>query len=69
MASPLAEQLGCELEEGPFGPVIRTDAWKETSVRHVYAAGDIARVPHNATWASADGVTAGIGAHKSLALP
>jgi hypothetical protein len=25
-------------------------------------------VPHNAIWASADGVTAGIAAHQSLAL-
>ena len=69
MASPLAEQLGCAFEEGPFGPVIRTDARKETTVRGVYAAGDAARAPHNATWASADGVTAGISAHQSLALP
>lgn len=69
MASALADQLGCALDDGPFGPVIRTDAWKETTVRGVFAAGDIARVPHNATWASADGVTAGIGAHRSLALP
>src|SRR5688572_20264520 len=68
MASPLAEQLGCGLDEGPSGPVIRTDAWKETTVPGVYAAGDVARAPHNATWASADGVTAGIGAHRSLAL-
>lgn len=68
MASTLAEQLGCTLEEGPLGPLVQTDAWKETTVRHVFAAGDIARAPHNATWASADGVTAGIGAHKSLAL-
>jgi thioredoxin reductase len=68
MASPMAEQLGCAMDDGPFGPVIRTDAWKETSVPRVFAAGDIARVPHNATWASADGVTAGIGAHRSLAL-
>ena len=68
MASPLAEQLGCGLDDGPFGPVIRTDAWKETTVPGVYAAGDVARAPHNATWASADGVTAGIGAHRSLAL-
>ena len=68
MASPLADQLGCAMDDGPFGPVIRTDAWKETSVPRVFAAGDIARVPHNVTWASADGVTAGIGAHRSLAL-
>jgi thioredoxin reductase len=69
MASPLAEQLGCAFDDGPFGPVIRTDARKETSVPGVYAAGDAARVPHNATWASADGVTAGVYAHQSLALP
>jgi len=69
MASPLAEQLGCAFDDGPFGPVIRTDARKETTVPGVYAAGDAARAPHNATWASADGVTAGISAHQSLALP
>jgi thioredoxin reductase len=68
MASPLAGQLGCAFDDGPFGPVIRTDAWKESTVPGVYAAGDAARVPHNATWASADGVTAGVGAHRSLAL-
>ena len=68
MASPLAEQLGCAFDDGPFGPVIRTDARKETTVTGVYAAGDAARVPHNATWASADGVTAGVYAHQSLAL-
>ncbi|HEU4630296.1 MAG TPA: NAD(P)/FAD-dependent oxidoreductase [Gemmatimonadaceae bacterium] len=69
MASPLAEQLGCAFDAGPFGAVIRTDARKETTVPGVYAAGDAARVPHNATWASADGVTAGVSAHQSLALP
>ena len=68
MASPLAEQLGCGFEDGPFGPVVRTDAKRETTVPGVYAAGDAARVPHNATWASADGVTAGVYAHQSLAL-
>jgi thioredoxin reductase len=68
MASPLAEQLGCAFDDGPFGPVVRADAKRETTVPGVYAAGDAARVPHNATWASADGVTAGISAHQSLAL-
>jgi thioredoxin reductase len=69
MASALAEQLGCAFDDGPFGPVIRTDARKETSVSGVFAAGDAARLPpHNATWAAADGVTAGISAHQSLAL-
>ena len=68
MASPLAEQLGCELDEAPLGPMIRTDDRRQTTVAGVYAAGDAARAWHNATMASADGVTAGVGAHQSLAL-
>jgi len=64
--SPIAAELGCVLDDGPFGPVIRTDAAKLTSVPGVYAAGDAARVPHNASWAAADGVTAGISLHQSL---
>lgn len=66
--SPLAEQLGCALDEGPFGPVIRTDATKLTTVAGVYAAGDIARAPHSVSWAAADGVTAGVSVHQSLAF-
>jgi thioredoxin reductase len=68
MTSPLAEQLGCEFEEGPAGPFIRTGADKQTTVQGVYAAGDAARAGHNASWAAADGVTAGISAHQSLTL-
>lgn len=68
MASPLAEQLGCAFEHELAGPFIRTDAFKETSVRGVYAAGDAARPTHNATWASADGVTAGMFSHQSIIL-
>lgn len=68
MASPLAEQLGCEFEQGPSGPFIRTGTDKQTTVRGVYAAGDAARPGHNASWAAADGVTAGISAHQSLTL-
>lgn len=63
---PIAEQLGCALEEGPLGPVIKTDMTKQTSVPGVYAAGDIARPMHNATFASADGVMAGAGVHHAL---
>jgi thioredoxin reductase len=66
MASPLAEQLGCVFNEGPLGPMIRTDDWKATSIPGLYAAGDAARPMHNATLASADGVMAGVGAHQSL---
>ncbi|QRE74892.1 NAD(P)/FAD-dependent oxidoreductase [Methylobacterium aquaticum] len=68
MNSPLAERLGCALDEGPVGPVIRTDAAKLTTVAGVYAAGDIARAPHSVSWAVADGVTAGISVHQSLAF-
>jgi thioredoxin reductase len=66
MASPLAEQLGCQFKEGRFGPVIETDRLRETTVPGVYAAGDAVRSSHNATWAASDGVTAGIAAHQSL---
>jgi len=63
---PLAEQLGCAVDDGPFGPLIRTDEKKRTTVPGVFAAGDIARAPHNASWAAADGVTAGTFLHQSL---
>lgn len=60
------EQLGCALDDGPFGPVIRTDAAKMTTVSSVYAAGDAARAPHNASWVAAEGMTAGVSLHQSL---
>jgi thioredoxin reductase len=64
--SDIAQQLGCELAEGRFGPIIRTDDSRMTTVPGVYAAGDIVRDAHNLTWASADGVTAGLALHRSL---
>jgi len=66
MASALPHQLGCALEEGPMGPYVKVDDWRQTSVPGVYAAGDAASFRHNATLASADGVMAGLGAHQSL---
>jgi thioredoxin reductase len=66
MASPLAAQLGCAFEDGPFGEMITTDAQKRTTVPGVFACGDAARVPPNATLAAADGVLAGGAAHQSL---
>lgn len=68
-ASPLAEQLGCELEEGVAGVYVRTDPTKETSVQGVFCAGDAARAMHNATFAAADGAMAGVAAHRSLVFP
>lgn len=64
--SDIAQQLGCELDEGTFGPVIRTDPQKMTTVPGVFAAGDISRASHNVTWACADGVMAGMALHRSL---
>jgi thioredoxin reductase len=66
IASPLAEQLGCEFEEAPAGPIIRTDPQKATSVPGVFAAGDAARAFTNATLAAGDGVLAGVSAHRSM---
>ena len=68
LAGTLAEQLGCEIDEGPLGPHIRTDARQQTTVPHVFAAGDAARTTYSATFAAADGAMAGISAHQSLAL-
>lgn len=64
--SPIAEQLGCAIEDGTFGAVIRTDDQRLTSVPGVFAAGDITRSMHNVTFACADGVTAGTAVHRSL---
>lgn len=66
MASSLADQLGCAMEEGPAGPYVRIDGRGLTSVPGVYAAGDAASSLHNATLASASGVMAGFGTHQSL---
>lgn len=66
LTSPLAAQLGAEIDEGPLGPIIRTDADRMSSVPGLYAAGDIARMPHSVSWAVADGVTAGTSTHRAL---
>ncbi|WP_394182807.1 NAD(P)/FAD-dependent oxidoreductase [Marinomonas posidonica] len=66
MASSLAEQLGCEFEEGPLGLVIKTDEMKQTNITGLFAAGDNVNPMQNATFASAAGVMAGVGAHHAL---
>jgi thioredoxin reductase len=66
MASGLAEKLGCDFDDGPLGPLIRTNEQKQTSIAGVYAAGDATSAMANATLASAAGVMAGVGAHQSL---
>jgi thioredoxin reductase len=66
LASPIAGQLGAAIDDGPMGPIVRTDADRMTSVPGLYAAGDIARAPHSVSWAVADGVTAGTSLHRAL---
>ncbi|MYM32193.1 FAD-dependent oxidoreductase [Duganella sp. CY15W] len=65
-ASPIAEQLGCEMEEGPMGSYVRTDMIKASSVAGVYVAGDAARMAGSVALAVADGAMAGVAAHQSL---
>lgn len=63
---PFPEQLGCEIEMGPLGPYYRTDATKETTVRGVFACGDVATPLPAIAHAVSDGVRAGAFAHQSL---
>jgi thioredoxin reductase len=63
--STIAEQLGCALDAGRFGPIIRVDPMKQTTVPGVYAAGDVIQ-SNNITIAAADGVIAGTLLHSSL---
>lgn len=66
MASPLAEQLGCNLVEGPVGPFIETNEFKETSIPGVFACGDVARTFGSVAIAVGDGALAGSATHQSL---
>ncbi len=67
--SDIATQLGCEIETGPQGPIVRTDELRATTVPGVYAAGDIVRAMHSITLAAADGMMAGTALHRSLFMP
>jgi thioredoxin reductase len=65
-SSPLAEQLGCVMEQGPIGTFVRTNAQKASTVAGVFCCGDIARMAGNVAFAVADGAMAGVAAHQSL---
>lgn len=65
LASPVAQQLGCAMEDGPMGPFIRVTGPQETSVPRVFACGDAARAASSVALAVGDGVMAGFGAHRS----
>ena len=66
VASPLAAMLGCEFDEGAFGQIIRTDRMKATTVKGVYACGDVARAGGSVPLAVGDGAIAGAATHQSL---
>ncbi len=66
LASPMAEQLGLEMDRGPLGAVIKTDPMKETSMQGVFACGDAARMMASIALAVGDGNLAGAGVHRSL---
>jgi len=68
LALPFAEQLGCELEAGPVGSFYKTDQMKQTTVPGVFACGDAGLPMGSLSFAVADGVRAGVGAHASLVL-
>ncbi|SFK78197.1 NAD(P)/FAD-dependent oxidoreductase [Lysobacter sp. cf310] len=65
-ADTLAEQLGCAYDEGPWGPLLRVDEFKRTTVAGVYAAGDASSAMASVSLAVAAGTLAGVGAHQSL---
>lgn len=64
----LAQQLDCELEQGPLGAYIKTDAMQQSSISGLFAAGDMASPMHNGMLAAAAGVKAGAAAHRVLML-
>ncbi|KAB7774655.1 MULTISPECIES: NAD(P)/FAD-dependent oxidoreductase [Xanthomonas] len=66
---PLAEAMGCVLEETPMGTQVRIDAEHGTSVAGVFACGDLAKAPHSLSLAVGSGAMAGAQVHRSLVWP
>lgn len=66
VASPIAEQLGCEFEDGGHCVYIKTGEAKGTTVHGVFACGDAARPSGSVSLAIGDGALAGITVHQSL---
>jgi thioredoxin reductase len=66
VSTPIPQTLGLDMEPGPLGSTIKTDAMKETSVPGVFACGDAARPMASVALAVGDGNLAGAGVHRSL---
>jgi thioredoxin reductase len=58
--------LGCETDQMMINTFIKVDERQQTTVPGVYAAGDLSRPMHNATFAISTGVMAGAMSHHSL---
>ncbi|HEY8599754.1 MAG TPA: NAD(P)/FAD-dependent oxidoreductase [Thermomicrobiales bacterium] len=69
LASPLAAQLGCAIDDTPGGPIIRVDALGQTTVPGVYAAGDATNMMKSLPGAVASGYMVGAATHQSLLPP
>lgn len=65
-SSPIPGMLGCAFDDTPVGDIIRVDMMGATSVPGVFAGGDAARAGGSLAFAVADGVRAGVAAHRSL---
>ena len=66
IATQIPQELGLEMEQGPLGATIKTDAMKETSIPGVFACGDAARPMATVALAVGDGNLAGVNAHRAL---
>ncbi|WP_444930727.1 NAD(P)/FAD-dependent oxidoreductase [Microbulbifer sp. SSSA002] len=66
LAQSFVSQLGLELEASFHGQVVKVNGFKETSVKGVFAAGDISNSVQDEALAIVSGAMAGVGAHRSL---
>lgn len=66
MASGIAHQMDLAFVDGPLGAFVKTDAMKQTSRPGVFACGDMARPAGSVSFAVAEGMMAGLAAHRSL---
>jgi thioredoxin reductase len=64
--TPIGTALGCKVVDGGHGPYFEVDEGQLTSVRGVYAAGDISRPMQSVPLAMTSGAGAAIFAHRSL---
>ncbi|ODT79057.1 MAG: pyridine nucleotide-disulfide oxidoreductase [Pelagibacterium sp. SCN 64-44] len=65
-AADLHVGLGLQLTETPLGAVLKTDERRETSVRGIYAAGDLANPMASVTLAASAGMMAAVFAQQSM---